>query len=59
MFNSYSVGQDNLLPTGSGTDRSANANGGNPNAAVGLPNPGATVINYRNVTRVHEDDSVL
>jgi hypothetical protein len=26
---------------------------------VGLPNPSAPYINYRNVTRVHEDDSVL
>jgi Putative beta-barrel porin-2, OmpL-like. bbp2 len=54
VFNSYSVGQDNLA-TGSGFPN----NGGNPNAAVGLPNPAAPFIDYRNVTRVHEDDSVV
>ena len=54
VFNSYSVGQDNLA-TGSGFPN----NGGNPNAAVGLPNPASPFINYRNVTRVHEDDSVV
>jgi len=54
VFNTYSIGQDNLA-TGSGVPN----NGGNPNAAVGLPNPGAPYINYANVTRVHEDDSLL
>ncbi|HEY7962714.1 MAG TPA: TonB-dependent receptor [Steroidobacteraceae bacterium] len=54
VFNSYSVGQDNLA-TGSGFPN----NGGNPNAAVGLPNPASPFINYRDVTRVHEDDSVV
>ena len=53
VFNTYSVGQDNLA-SGSGYPN----NGGNPNAAIGLPNPNATYINYANVTRVHEDDSV-
>jgi len=53
VFNTYSVGQDNLA-SGSGYPN----NGGNPNAAIGLPNPNAAYINYANVTRVHEDDSV-
>jgi len=54
VLNSYAVGQDNLA-TGSGYP----ANGGNPNAPIGQPNPGGTYVNYANVTRVHEDDSVL
>jgi putative OmpL-like beta-barrel porin-2/carboxypeptidase family protein len=54
VLNSYAVGQDNLAG-GSGYP----ANGGNPNAAIGLPNPAGTYVNYANVTRVHEDDSVL
>ncbi|HEV8018622.1 MAG TPA: TonB-dependent receptor [Steroidobacteraceae bacterium] len=54
VFNSYGIGQDNLA-SGSGYP----ANGGNPNAAIGLPNPGGTYVNYANVTRVHEDDSVV
>jgi hypothetical protein len=53
VFNTYSIGQDNLA-TGSGIPN----NGGNPNAAIGAPNPNAPYINYANVTRVHEDDSV-
>jgi len=54
VFNTYTIGQDNLA-SGSGYP----ANGGNPNASIGLPNPAGTYINYANVTRVHEDDSVL
>jgi len=53
VFNTYSIGQDNLA-SGSGIPN----NGGNPNAAIGAPNPDAPFINYANVTRVHEDDSV-
>jgi hypothetical protein len=53
VLNSYSIGQDNLA-TGSGIPN----NGGNPNAAIGAANPNAPYINYANVTRVHEDDSV-
>ncbi|MGA2707576.1 MAG: TonB-dependent receptor [Steroidobacteraceae bacterium] len=61
VFNSYSVGQDNLA-SGSGCP----SNGGDPNAVVGssqvnqvtgqcnVPN-----VHYANVTRVHEDDSIL
>jgi hypothetical protein len=54
VFNSYSIGQDNLA-SGSGVPN----NGGNPNASIGLPNPNAPYVNYANVTRVHEDDSLL
>jgi hypothetical protein len=54
VLNTYSVGEDNLA-SGSGVPN----NGGNPNASIGLPNPGAPYVNYAHVTRVHEDDSVL
>ena len=54
VFNTYTLGQDNLA-SGSGYP----ANGGHPNAPIGQPNPGGTYINYANVTRYHEDDSVL
>jgi hypothetical protein len=54
VFNTYTIGQDNLA-SGSGYP----ANGGNPNAPIGLPNPGGTYINYAHVTRYHEDDSFL
>ncbi len=54
VFNSYVLGEDNLA-TGSGVPN----NGGSPTASIGLPNPSAPFINYANVTRVHEDDSVV
>ena len=54
VFNTYTIGEDNLA-AGSGYP----ANGGSPNAGIGLPNPNGTYVNYANVTRVHEDDSVL
>ncbi len=54
VFNTYTIGQDNLA-SGSGFPN----NGGNPNASIGLPNPGGTYINYAHVTRYHEDDSLL
>ncbi len=54
VFNTYLLGQDNLA-SGSGFP----ANGGNPNAPIGQPNPTGTYVNYANVTRVHEDDSIL
>jgi hypothetical protein len=54
VFNTYTIGQDNLA-SGSGYP----ANGGNPNLAIGQPNPNGTYVNYAHVTRVHEDDSVL
>lgn len=54
VFNTYGVGEDNLA-SGSGQPN----NGGSPLLAAGLPNPNAPYINYRKVTRFHEDDSVL
>ena len=54
VFNTYTLGEDNLA-TGSGYP----ANGGNPNDAIGQPNPNGTYVNYAHVTRVHLDDSVL
>ena len=54
VFNTYSIGQDNLA-SGSGVPN----NGGDPNAPIGLPNPGGTYVSYAHVTRVHEDDSFL
>ncbi len=54
VFNTYSLGQDNLAG-GSGQP----ANGGNPNATIGLPNPNAPYVNYAKVQRIHEDDSIL
>ncbi len=54
VLNTYTIGEDNLA-SGSGIPN----NGGNPNAPAGLPNPNGRYINYANVTRVHEDDSVL
>jgi hypothetical protein len=54
VFNSYGIGNDNLA-SGNGQP----ANGGSPYAAAGTPNPNAPNIDYRKVTRFHEDDSVL
>jgi len=54
VLNTYTLGQDNLA-SGSGVPN----NGGNPNAAIGAPNTNAPYINYANVQRIHEDDSVL
>jgi hypothetical protein len=54
VFNTYGVGNDNLA-SGSGQP----ANGGSPYAAAGSSNPNAPNIDYRKVTRFHEDDSIL
>jgi Putative beta-barrel porin-2, OmpL-like. bbp2/Carboxypeptidase regulatory-like domain len=66
VFNSYSIGQDNLdcqtnNPTGSGTvDTLCHPqNGGNPNAAVGSYVGAGGPVDWSRVKRVHEDDSVL
>jgi hypothetical protein len=66
VFNSYSVGQDNLncqsnATNGLGTQNvpCSPQNGGNPNAAVGSYVGGGPPVIYANVTRVHEDDSIL
>ncbi len=54
VANTYSIGEDNLA-TGSGQLN----NGADPNAPVGQPNPNAPFIDYRKVTRFHEDDSIV
>jgi Putative beta-barrel porin-2, OmpL-like. bbp2 len=66
VFNTYSVGQDNLScqansNNGQGTmdTMCQPQNGGNPNAAAGSYVGAGPPVNYSNVTRVHEDDSVL
>jgi hypothetical protein len=66
VFNSYSAGQDNLAcqqnnNNGQGTLSTTcqPQNGGNPNAAVGSYVGAGPAVNYANVTRVHEDDSLL
>jgi Putative beta-barrel porin-2, OmpL-like. bbp2/Carboxypeptidase regulatory-like domain len=66
VFNSYGVGQDNLPcqsinNNGPGTmDVNCQPqNGGNPSAAAGSYVGAGPPVNYANVTRVHEDDSLL
>jgi hypothetical protein len=66
VFNTYTAGQDNLScqqnnNNGLGTvDSSCQPqNGGNPNAAAGSYVGAGPPVNYANVTRVHEDDSLL
>jgi Putative beta-barrel porin-2, OmpL-like. bbp2/Carboxypeptidase regulatory-like domain len=66
VFNSYSVGQDNL-PCQAGSNNGLGTvdvncqpqNGGNPSAAAGSIVGAGPPVNYANVTRVHEDDSLL
>jgi hypothetical protein len=66
VFNSYSVGQDNL-PCQAGSNNGLGTvdvncqpqNGGNPSAAAGSYVGAGSPVNYANVTRVHEDDSLL
>jgi hypothetical protein len=66
VFNSYSIGQDNLNcqtnnPTGSGTvDTLCHPqNGGNPNASVGSYVGAGGPVDWSRVKRIHEDDSIL
>jgi hypothetical protein len=66
VFNSYSVGQDNLpcqqiSPSGQGTSNTTcqPQNGGNPLAAVGSYVGAGPPVDYSRVKRVHEDDSLL
>ena len=66
VFNTYTAGQDNLScqqnnNNGLGTVATScqPQNGGNPNAAVGSYVGAGPPVNYANVTRVHEDDSLL
>ncbi len=66
VFNTYSTGQDNLQcqannNNGQGTMNvpCQPQNGGNPNAVAGSYVGAGPPVNYANVTRVHEDDSLL
>ena len=66
VFNSYTTGQDNLQcqansNNGQGTMNTPcqPQNGGSPYAAAGSYVGAGPPVNYANVTRVHEDDSVL
>ncbi len=66
VFNTYSVGQDNLncqqnAANGQGTENIPcnPQNGGNPNAPTGSYVGGGPPVNWSRVTRVHEDDSIL
>ena len=66
VFNTYSIGQDNLNcqannNNGQGTMDTLcqPQNGGNPNAAAGSYVGAGPPVNYANVTRFHEDDSLL
>ena len=66
VFNTYSIGQDNLNcqannNNGPGTMDTLcqPQNGGPGNAAVGSYVGAGPMVNYANVTRFHEDDSVL
>jgi hypothetical protein len=65
VFNTYSVGQDNLnCQTNNGNQGTIDTlcqpqNGGNPRAAAGSYVGAGPLIDYSRVTRVHEDDSFL
>jgi len=66
VFNSYSIGQDNLScqtagNPGRGTTDSLcqPQNGGNPNAPAGSLVGAGQPIDYSRVRRIHEDDSIL
>ncbi|HMD30112.1 MAG TPA: TonB-dependent receptor [Steroidobacteraceae bacterium] len=66
VFNTYSIGQDNLNcqannNNGQGTIDTLcqPQNGGNPNATAGSFVGAGPPVNYANVTRFHEDDSLL
>ena len=66
VFNSYSIGQDNLncqanSTVGAGTMDTLcrPQNGGNPNAAVGSYVGAGGPVDWSRVKRIHEDDSIL
>src|SRR5579863_589865 len=66
VFNSYSIGQDNLnCQTGGNGIRGTidtlcqPQNGGSPNAAAGSLVAAGPPIDYSRVKRIHEDDSIL
>jgi hypothetical protein len=64
VFNSYSIGQDNLnCQSGNGargtTDIACQPqNGGNPNASAGSLVGAGPPVDYSRVKRIHEDDSI-
>ena len=66
VFNSYSIGQDNLScqsNSASGSNGSMDSlcqpqNGGNPNASVGSYVAAGGPVDWSRVKRVHEDDSI-
>jgi hypothetical protein len=66
VFNTYSVGQDNLNCQSGGNGQIGTSdtlcqpqNGGNPRASAGSLVGAGPPIDYSKVTRVHEDDSVV
>jgi hypothetical protein len=66
VFNSYSIGQDNLncQSGGNGIQGTVDTlcqpqNGGNPNAPAGSLVGAGPPIDYSKVKRIHEDDSIL
>jgi hypothetical protein len=66
VFNSYSIGQDNLnCQTGGNGIRGTTdtlcqpQNGGNPNASAGSFVGAGPPVDWSRVKRIHEDDSVL
>ena len=66
VFNSYSIGQDNLNCQASGSNGIGTVdsmcqpqNGGNPNAPAGSFVGAGHPIDYSKVKRIHEDDSIL
>jgi Putative beta-barrel porin-2, OmpL-like. bbp2/Carboxypeptidase regulatory-like domain len=65
VFNSYGIGQDNLNCQSSASNGQGTVdtlcqpqNGGNPHASAGSLVGAGPPINYSQVTRVHEDDSI-
>jgi hypothetical protein len=67
VFNSYGIGQDNLncqTPANNGAPGTVDTlcqpqNGGNPSAPAGSFVGAGKPINYSQVKRIHEDDSIL
>src|ERR1700691_1946351 len=66
VFNSYSIGQDNLNCQANSTSGNGTMdtlcqpqNGGNPNASVGSYVGAGGPVDWSRVKRIHEDDSIL
>jgi hypothetical protein len=63
VFNSYSVGQDNLPCQANGSVGTVDVNcqpqnGGNPNASAGSNVGAGPPVDFSKVKRIHEDDSI-